>query len=586
MYKIYRRNNYLIIDDGVSIPKGYLAKDVLIQEIISDSVYEIFGIIPRFGNFTNQLLHNVIIPDILKEDGSPYTPTEWVDFYTVNTGFFFEITNGGGTSGIIPQNQFVDNYSSLPNPTTTLHQIWVCQNSEGIQWLPGSLGGTYYPEGVYISDGTKWIYHKDNYQATQSEVNSGIVSTKWISPFTFENANKWNTKQSTLVSGTNIKTINGVGLLGSGDLSVTSVTNLTTSQSSTNVIINSDTGTDGVIALGNGVNAGVSLNDFTTIEKSKLSGISNGATVNSVDSFLLDRNNHTGTQLTSTISDFNDKLDDITLIKANNLSDLSNIVTAKTNLFLENVDNTSDINKPISTATQTSLNLKANLLSPTFTGTVSGITATMVGAPNGSGNSTGINTGDNAVNTLYSGLVSNATHTGDVTGATTLTIVNNVVSNAKLAQMGANTFKANNTGSTANATDITVAQAKTLLAISNTDVSGLGTLSTQSGTFTSIPQANITNLTTDLASKQATLVSATNIKTVNGTSLLGSGDLIISGGGSSNLDGLTDVIITTPINGQTLSYDGTNWVNNTLSGGGSGLSFQEVMRLKTILNNS
>ena len=586
MYKIYRKNNYLIIDDGVSIPKGYLANDILIQEIISDSVYEIFGIIPRFGNFTNQLLHNVIIPDILKEDGSPYTPTEWVDFYTVNTGFFFEITNGGGTSGIIPENQFVDNYSSLPNPTTTLHQIWVCQNSEGIQWLPGSLGGTYYPEGVYISDGTKWIYHKDNYQATQSEVNSGIVSTKWISPFTFENANKWNTKQSTLVSGTNIKTINGVGLLGSGDLSVTSVTNLTTSQSSTNVIINSDTGTDGVIALGNGVNAGVSLNDFTTIEKSKLSGISNGATVNSVDSFLLDRNNHTGTQLASTISDFNDKLDDITLIKANNLSDLSNIVTAKTNLFLENVDNTSDINKPISTATQTSLNLKANLLSPTFTGTVSGITATMVGAPNGSGNSTGVNTGDNAINTLYSGLVSNATHTGDVTGATTLTIANNVVSNAKLAQMGANTFKANNTGSTANAIDITVAQAKTLLAISNTDVSGLGTLSTQSGTFTSIPQANITNLTTDLASKQTTLVSATNIKTINGNSLLGSGDLIISGGGSSNLNGLTDVIITTPINGQTLSYDGTNWVNNTLSGGGSGLSFQEVMRLKTILNNA
>ena len=259
--------------------------------------------------------------------------------------------------------------------------------------------------------------------------------------------------------------------------------------------------------------------------------------------------------------------------------------TTKNDIGLGNVDNTSDINKPISTATQTSLNLKANLLSPTFTGTVSGITATMVGAPNGSGNSTGINTGDNAVNTLYSGLVSNATHTGDVTGATTLTIANNVVSNAKLAQMGANTFKANNTGSTANATDITVAQAKTLLAISNTDVSGLGTLSTQNGTFTSIPQANITNLTTDLASKQATLVSATNIKTVNGNSLLGSGDLIISGGGSSNLDGLTDVIITTPINGQTLSYNGTNWVNNTLSGGGSGLSFQEVMRLKTILNN-
>lgn len=34
----------------------------------------------------------------------------------------------------------------------------------------------------------------------------------------------------------------------------------------------------------------------------------------------------------------------------------------------------------------------------------------------------GTNTGDNSVNTLYSGLVSNATHTGDVTGSTALTL--------------------------------------------------------------------------------------------------------------------------------------------------------------------
>jgi hypothetical protein len=44
-----------------------------------------------------------------------------------------------------------------------------------------------------------------------------------------------------------------------------------------------------------------------------------------------------------------------------------------------------------------------------------------------------------------------------------------------------------------------------------------------------IAQSQVTNLTTDLAAKQATLVSATNIKTVNGNTLLGSGDLVISG---------------------------------------------------------
>jgi hypothetical protein len=42
----------------------------------------------------------------------------------------------------------------------------------------------------------------------------------------------------------------------------------------------------------------------------------------------------------------------------------------KTAVGLGNVDNTTDLNKPVSTATQTALNLKANLASPTFTGTV------------------------------------------------------------------------------------------------------------------------------------------------------------------------------------------------------------------------
>ena len=51
----------------------------------------------------------------------------------------------------------------------------------------------------------------------------------------------------------------------------------------------------------------------------------------------------------------------------------------KSSVGLGNVDNTSDANKPVSTAAQTALDLKAPLASPTFTGTVSGITKTMVG---------------------------------------------------------------------------------------------------------------------------------------------------------------------------------------------------------------
>ena len=54
----------------------------------------------------------------------------------------------------------------------------------------------------------------------------------------------------------------------------------------------------------------------------------------------------------------------------------------KSSVGLANVDNTSDVNKPISSATSTALALKAPLASPTFTGTVSGITKSMVGLSN------------------------------------------------------------------------------------------------------------------------------------------------------------------------------------------------------------
>ncbi|MFZ4569745.1 MAG: hypothetical protein ACOYM0_01290 [Bacteroidales bacterium] len=81
------------------------------------------------------------------------------------------------------------------------------------------------------------------------------------------------------------------------------------------------------------------------------------------------------------------------------------------------------------------------------------------------GNTSGTNTGDNAVNTLYSGLVTNATHTGDVTGSTTLTIAASAVTNAKMANMATMTIKGNNTGGSAAPVDMTVAQVKTMLAV-------------------------------------------------------------------------------------------------------------------------
>jgi hypothetical protein len=71
---------------------------------------------------------------------------------------------------------------------------------------------------------------------------------------------------------------------------------------------------------------------------------------------------------------------------------------------------------------------------------------------------------------------------------------------------------------------------------------------------------------------QGELAYATDTKKVyagDGTTLGGT-EL---GAGATNLNGLSDVVITAPINsGQILKYDGTNWINDTNSGGGGGSS--------------
>ncbi len=72
-----------------------------------------------------------------------------------------------------------------------------------------------------------------------------------------------------------------------------------------------------------------------------------------------------------------------------------------------------------------------------------------------------------------------------------------------------------------------------------------GTLSTQ------------TDLQGALDSKQATLVSGTNIKTINGNSLLGSGDITISGSNIYNADGTLTGARTLTLGGVALTIAGT-----------------------------
>lgn len=101
---------------------------------------------------------------------------------------------------------------------------------------------------------------------------------------------------------------------------------------------------------------GTTNKNFTSTEKTKLAGIEAGADVTDA------------TNVAAAGAVMNTRT-----VNGHALS--SDVTVTKSDVGLGNVDNTSDANKPVSTAQQTALDLKSNLASPTFTGTPAAPTA-------------------------------------------------------------------------------------------------------------------------------------------------------------------------------------------------------------------
>jgi hypothetical protein len=129
---------------------------------------------------------------------------------------------------------------------------------------------------------------------------------------------------------------------------------------------------------------------FTATEQTKLSGIATSATANSADAHLLARANHTGTQTASTISDFTTTAASAAPVQSV-AGKTGTVSLAKADVGLGNVDNTSDTNKPVSTAQQTALNAKLNIAGGSLTGGLT-LESTYTGGDNTSDSTSRITT--------------------------------------------------------------------------------------------------------------------------------------------------------------------------------------------------
>jgi len=332
--------------------------------------------------------------------------------------------------------------------------------------------------------------------------------------------------QPELISGTTIKTVNGTSLLGSGNIVISGgATNL--SYTAATRILASDTGTDATLPLVSTGDAGLApasgggTANFLRADGTWAAPGGGGATNLTYTAATGVVASDTGTDATITLADGTNRglmaSADFTKLagiasgaQVNVATDLA--YTAATRLLASSTG--VDATLPLADGTDAGLMASADFTK--LAGIASGATA----------------------NSADATLLARANHTG-TQAASTVSNFNEAAQDAVGAMVGVSLVY-DDTGATLQRAALTGAvtsaqnsnavalgsftKAELDAAVSDDNVAFAG----DAPTAHTHPQSDVTDLVSDLAAKQATLVSATNIKTINGASVLGAGDLTVS----------------------------------------------------------
>ena len=496
------------------------------------------------------------------------TSASTVDLYTysltIPTGVTLSVTDRLAieyTAG-----SFGSNTVTLYTQDVRLAQVQTTY-SNGVNTLNGLTDRVQYFQtattGTDFSISSSTNTHTFNLP-TASATNRGALSpTDW---------SLFNGKQDTLVSGTSIKTINSSSILGSGNISLEPTISLgTTSQywrgDKTWQTLNSAT-----IGLGNVENTALSTwggSSNLYILGTITSGVWHGTPIG--DSYI------------SSAATWNAKQNALTLGNLTESTSSVLTITGGTGAIIG-----SGLSLQVKQATTSQSGYLSNTDWNTFNGKQSTITLTTTGS---SGSSTFTANTLNIPTYTLSGL--GGISLTNLSASTPLSYNNTTgvftIQQATTSQGGYltstdwNTFNSKGSGTVTSVSALTLGTA-------GTDVSSSVTTGTTTPVITlNIPTASATNRgalsATDWStfnSKQSTLVSGTNIKTVAGVSLLGSGDIgaigdsYISSASNWNTaytNRITSLTTTGSSGSATLSSNTLNIPTYTLAGlGGIGLS--------------
>ena len=426
---------------------------------------------------------------------------------------------------------------------------------------------------------------------TKTDIGLGQVdnTSDANKPISVATQNALNLKQDTLVSGTNIKTINSTTILGSGDISVAPASGINATAISSGIITNTEFDyLDGLTSsIQSQLNSKENSLGYTAenIANKSVSVTTDQASNTKYPSVKAVYDWAVG--LFATITNLNLKQD--TLISGTNIKTVNstsllgsgNVViagatwgsitgTLSTQTDLQTaLDNKVDENAAIVSATKTKITYDAKGL------VTVGADATTIDIADTTnkryvtdanlvviGNTSGTNSGDNAVNSLYSGLAASKqdtlslTTTGTSGASTLIGATLNIPQYLSGATWGSITGTLSSQTDLQTALDTKVDENAAIVGATKTkityDVKGLITAGADA-TTSDIADSTNKRYVTDAqlviigntsgtntgdnatnsqysglaASKQDTLISATNIKTINSTTLLGSGDLAV-----------------------------------------------------------